>query len=143
MPGAGFPDAEEFLDGLTVQPTVSMPRRMLRISEVPETTQVGQAQRIPLITQRKGATRNYMILWRLGRGLNMNDKGHYHSYRMGAQRSGDLPASRNSAAAISVERIGEGRGSWRSLRGMAVATRNVRDFGHMGVDVIDDPRAGA
>ena len=75
--------------------------------------------------------------------LMMNDKGHYHSYRMGAQRSGDLPASRNSAAAISVERIGEGRGSWRSLRGMAVATRNVRDFGHMGVDVIDDPWAGA
>ena len=59
------------------------------------------------------------------------------------ERSGDLPASRNSAAAISVERIGEGRGSWRSLRGMAVATRNVRDFGHMGVDVIDDPWAGA
>ena len=84
-----------------------------------------------------------MIFRRSQPQLLMKYKGHYHSYRMGAQRSGDLPASRNSAAAISVERIGEGRGSWRSLRGMAVATRNVRDFGHMGVDVIDDPWAGA
>ena len=55
----------------------------------------------------------------------------------------DLLASRSSNNALPLARIGEGRGSWRPLRGMAVATRNVRDFGDMGVDVIDDPWAGA
>ena len=40
--------------------------------------------------------------------LYMNDKGHYHSYYMDADPYGDLPATRSSATALPVERIGDG-----------------------------------
>ena len=37
----------------------------------------------------------------------MNDKGHYHSYDMGADPSEDLPLTRSPATVLQVERIGE------------------------------------
>lgn len=42
---------------------------------------------------------------------DMNDKGPYHSYDMGADRFQDLPAARRSATPTPVERIGAGRTS--------------------------------
>ena len=73
-----------------------MSRKMLRISEVSESKQIGQAVGMHPLTPRTGAIRHYMISRILPVRLSMNDKGPYHSYYMGGGRFPDLPVTRTT-----------------------------------------------
>ena len=81
LPGAAFPDAEELLDGLTVEVArVHVAEHVGTFWKPLNPGVLAGHEGSPPLTPCEGAIRYYMILRILLGGLTMNDKGHYHSY---------------------------------------------------------------
>ena len=76
MPDATLADAERFLDRLAV-PMVDFDgiEEAENLSKLMKPCGFGRYRAGSDYTPRKGVIRHYMISWRLGRDLTMNDKG--------------------------------------------------------------------
>ena len=81
LPGAVFPDAEESLDPLAVQVAcVHAAEHVQNFRKPVKPSGLGRHRAGFDSTPGQGAIRQYEIFGERGRGVVMNDKGHYHSY---------------------------------------------------------------